>query len=131
MNSLLPSPSIALLEPSFADALSAIEKAENLDGSLKQHWSCSLRQIAKALGRPVETIPARWISVRLQISALHHAMAGSRKKPCRTTSPMYAARWFGLQASTKFRPEACRCGPNGLHCDKESASEVTPLGCPG
>lgn len=80
MHAPVPKSPPALLEPSFADAIEAIDQAASLERSQKQHWSCSLRQIAKALGRPMETIPARWTSVRMSISALHHVMAGNREK---------------------------------------------------
>lgn len=63
----------ALLEPSFADAIAAIEKAEGLPPSKRTHWTCSLRRIAKALDRPPESIAARWGAVALQINQLHHA----------------------------------------------------------
>jgi integrase len=66
----------ALLEPSFADAIAAIEKAETLPQSKRTHWSCSLRNVAKALDRPPESIAARWVAVALQINQLHHANSG-------------------------------------------------------
>jgi integrase len=66
----------ALLEPSFADAIAAIENAEALPQSKRTHWSCSLRKIAKALDRPPESIAARWGAVALQINQLHHANSG-------------------------------------------------------
>jgi integrase len=66
----------ALLEPSFADAIAAIEHAEALPQSKRTHWSCSLRKIAKALDRPPESIAARWGAVALQINLLHHANSG-------------------------------------------------------
>jgi integrase len=66
----------ALLEPSFADAIAAIENAEALPQSKRTHWSCSLRKIAKALDRPPESIAARWVAVALQINQLHHANSG-------------------------------------------------------
>jgi integrase len=66
----------ALLEPSFADAIATIEKAEGLPQSKRTHWSCSLRKVAKALDRPPESMAARWGAVALQISLLHHANSG-------------------------------------------------------
>src|SRR5260370_38062305 len=66
----------ALLEPSFADAIAAIEQAEALPQSKRTHWSCSLRKIAKALDRPPESIAARWGAVALRINLLHHANSG-------------------------------------------------------
>src|SRR5687767_9869723 len=80
VNAPFPIAPVALLEPSFADALSAIDVADNLDPSMKRHWSCSLRRIAELLGRPAECIPARWTAIRMAVSALHHAMAGNREK---------------------------------------------------
>jgi integrase len=67
---------IALLKPSFADAIATIEKAEALPRSKRTHWSCSLRNVAKALDRPLESIAARWGAVALQINQLHHANSG-------------------------------------------------------
>src|SRR5262249_13532152 len=66
----------ALLEPSFADAIATIEKAEALALSKRTHWSCSLRKIAKALDRPPESIAARWGAGASQINLLHHANSG-------------------------------------------------------
>jgi hypothetical protein len=62
-----------LLEPSFADAIAAIEQAKELPASKRAHWCCSLRIIAKALGRPPESIAARWGAVALKVNLLHHA----------------------------------------------------------
>ena len=42
-----------LLEPSFADAIAAIEGAKELPASRRMHWCCSLRMVAKALERPL------------------------------------------------------------------------------
>jgi integrase len=62
-----------LLEPSFADAITAIEQAKELPASKRSHWCCSLRMIAKALERPPESIAARWGAVALKVNLLHHA----------------------------------------------------------
>ena len=53
-------PEDGLLEPSFADAIAAIEQAKDLPASKRTHWCCSLRIIAKVLDRPPESIAARW-----------------------------------------------------------------------
>ncbi len=66
----------ALLEPSFADAIAAIEQASGLPHQTQRHWVCSLRQIAKFLDKPLEMIPARWTAVRFPIGRLHHARVG-------------------------------------------------------
>jgi hypothetical protein len=70
----------ALIEPSFADLIAAIEQASDLTDVQKRHWTCSARQIAKAVGRPPESIVARWTSARFTIGRLHHAMSGNREK---------------------------------------------------
>ena len=64
---------LALIEPSMADALAAIEVAEDLSDDKRRHWMCSLRIVAKALGKPPQLVPARWTAVRIPISRLHHA----------------------------------------------------------
>ena len=53
-------PTTALLEPSFAELIAAIEQAAELSEQRRRHWVCSLRQIAKWLDRPAAVIPARW-----------------------------------------------------------------------
>src|SRR5260370_40297712 len=78
--SVVPMSKTALLEPSFADAITAIGQAADLAPSKRTHWICSLRQIAKALDRPPESIAARWIAVALQVNQLHHAGSGTEWK---------------------------------------------------
>ena len=60
----------------FADAIAAIEKSKELPASKRTHWCCSLRMIAKAMGRPPESIAARWGAVALKVNLLHHANSG-------------------------------------------------------
>jgi integrase len=92
--------------------LRAIVQAEDLEPSLKQHWSCSLRQIAKAIGRPIETIPARWGSVRIAVAALHHAMAGSREKTLQNhkSNVRRALVWFAGEYDVPTRGGPLRAG---------------------
>jgi integrase len=73
---VLPMPENVTLEPSFADAMAAIEKAEELSPSKRTQWCCSLRGIAKALDRPLQSVAARWGAVALQVNQLHHANSG-------------------------------------------------------
>jgi hypothetical protein len=67
---------IGRLEPSFADAIAAIEQNSGLPPSRQTHWVCSLRQITKALGRPPESLAARWGAVAQRINRLHHVGSG-------------------------------------------------------
>jgi hypothetical protein len=65
-----------LLEPSFADAIAAIEAANDITPVQRTHWACGLRRIADALGRPTESIAARWGAVALKVNQLHHSDSG-------------------------------------------------------
>jgi integrase len=85
-----------LLEPSFADAIAAIEQSNELSPSRRTHWVCSLRQIAKALGRPPESIAARWGAVALKINQLHHVGSGVEWKTLANhkSNAKAALHWF-------------------------------------
>jgi integrase len=86
-----------LLEPSFADAVAAIEREAQLPEQIRRHWTCSLRQIAKWLDRPAAVIPARWTSVRILVGQLHHARMGVTAKTLANhkSNVRAALRWFG------------------------------------
>jgi hypothetical protein len=70
----------ALLEPSFAEALTMIGEAKELSEQKRRHWTCSLRQIAKAMDKPCDLIPARWSAVRVVVGQLHHVPLGLTPK---------------------------------------------------
>ena len=70
----------SLIEPSFAEALAAIKAAKDLKEDKRRHLMCSLRIIAKGLGKPFELIPARWTAVRGRVSRLHHTQMGITEK---------------------------------------------------
>jgi hypothetical protein len=69
-----------LIETSFANAIAIIAAAEELPAQTRRHWTTSLRQIAKALDRPLEVIPARYSAVRADLAQLHQVPAGLTKK---------------------------------------------------
>jgi integrase len=69
-----------LHEPSFEDAVAVIDKALELPEHKRRHWICSLRRMAKSLGRPMELVPARWSAVRGSLAHLHHAPLGLTAK---------------------------------------------------
>src|SRR5215510_15998275 len=69
-----------LIETSFADAIAIVAAAGGLSEQTRRHWSTSLRQIAKALDKPLEVIPARYSAVRADLGQLHHAPAGLTAK---------------------------------------------------
>jgi hypothetical protein len=84
MNVLSPPPrpavpvdaDLALLEPSFADAVAAIAGDLNLPADVKTHWCCSLRRGAAFIDRPMVLIPARWTAVRVPTDRLEAAGLG-------------------------------------------------------
>jgi hypothetical protein len=69
-----------LIEQSFADAIAMIAAAEDLPEEKRRHWRTSLRQVAKALDRPLEVIPARYSAVRADLINLHEVPAGLTAK---------------------------------------------------
>jgi integrase len=69
-----------LIEMSFADAIAVIGKADDLSEQTRRHWATSLRQVAKALGKPLEVIPARYSAVRADLGHLHQVPAGLTAK---------------------------------------------------
>lgn len=97
-------PEIKLLEPSTADVLKAIEAAPDLSSSTKTHWSCSVRQICIGIGRPPESIPARWSGVNTAIQQLHHARMGCNPKTLSNHKSSFRAAlaWY---AGTKNLPK--------------------------
>jgi integrase len=96
---------MAPLEPTFSVAMTAIEDAADLSASVKRHWVCSLRQIAKWLDRPAEMTPARWTAIRLPVGQLHHARLGVTAKTVANHKSNVAAalRWFGKEYDVPSR----------------------------
>src|SRR5215216_7029178 len=94
-----------LLEPSFVEAITAIEQSDDLSKRTKRHWVCSLRQVSKWLDRPLELIPARWTSIRLPVSQLHHARLDVTAKTVANHKSNVAAalRWFGKEHTVSPR----------------------------
>jgi integrase len=88
-----------LIEPSFADALSAIEKAADLTRQKRAQWASALRQIAKALDKPMATLPARWTAARFNVERLHPATVGCNAKTLgnQKSNVKAALRWFGKE----------------------------------
>jgi integrase len=72
-----------LIESSFVDAIAIIAAADELGKQTQRHWTTSLRQIAKALDKPLGLIPARFGAVRADLARLHHANTGLTLKTLR------------------------------------------------
>lgn len=89
----------SLLEPSFADALTAVEQSTDLSPQKRSQWASALRQIAKAIDKPMATLPARLTAVRFKIDGLHHATVGANAKTLanQKSNVKAALRWFGKE----------------------------------
>ena len=96
---------LALIEPSMAHAVGAIERANDLPKDKRRHWACSLRVIAQALGKPPELLPARWTAVRIPISRLHHAQMGVTAKTLANHrgNVRAALNWFANEENVPLR----------------------------
>jgi hypothetical protein len=69
-----------VVEPSFAEAVAIIAAAEELPRQLRRHWGTSLRRMAKALDKPLESLPARWSAIWPLLAQLHPAPTGMKLK---------------------------------------------------
>jgi hypothetical protein len=89
----------SLVEPSAADLLAAMETTKDLSVQQCRHRSCSLRIIAKALGKPPELLPARWTALRQPVSRLHHVQMGMTAKTLANhkANVRAALRWFAKE----------------------------------
>jgi hypothetical protein len=72
-----------LIETSFADAVAIIAAAPELPEQIRRHWTTSIRQLAKAVNKPMEVIPARYSAVRADLAQLHEVPAGLTIKTLR------------------------------------------------
>jgi hypothetical protein len=88
-----------LLEPSFVDAIAIIAASDELPKQTRRHWTTALRQIAKALDKPLEVIPARLSAVRADLARLHHAPAGLTLKTLQNhkSNVRSALRWLARE----------------------------------
>jgi len=88
-----------VLEPSFADAIAIVAASDELPKQTQRHWTTSLRQVAKALDKPLETIPARLRAIRADLARLHHAPAGLTLKTLRNhkSNVKSALRWLARE----------------------------------
>ena len=94
-----------LIEPSFADAIEAIETSGELPPTKKTHWSCSLRKVGEWLDRPLATIPARWTNLHISVGQLHHAPLGVTAKTLANHKANVAAalRWLAKEKQVSPR----------------------------
>ena len=86
-------------EPSFADAMAAIDKAEDLSPTQKRHWLTSLRQMARYLDRPLSLIPTRIAAIAEAVKKLHPARLSVNPKTFinHRANARAALLWFNRQ----------------------------------
>ena len=86
-------------EPSFADAMASIEKAEDLPPTQKRHWLTSLRQMARYLDRPLSLIPTRIAAIAEAVKRLHPASLAVNPKTFvnHRANARAALLWFNKQ----------------------------------
>jgi integrase len=92
-------------EPSFADAIAAIEASADLDIITRRHWATSLRALARYLDLPPESIPARVLAIQHRVSRLHPAQLGVNPKTFANhrANAKAALNWFGRVAHGSAR----------------------------
>jgi integrase len=95
----------SLIEPSLANLLTSIEAATDLTVQQRRHRACSLRVVAKALGKPPELLPARWTGLRQPISRLHHVQLGMTTKTLANhkANVRTALSWFANEKNVPSR----------------------------
>jgi hypothetical protein len=75
-----PSLGALLLEPSLADIESPLQGDSSIPKSTRDAWCCSIRRVAKFLGRDPAHLPARLEALRYGVIRLHHAQLGISRK---------------------------------------------------
>jgi hypothetical protein len=83
-------------EPSWADAMTAIDKGEDLTPTQKRHYLTSLRQMGRYLDWPLSLIPTRIAAIGPAVKKLHPARLGVNAKT-------FAFRRRGLR--TRLNPQ--------------------------
>jgi integrase len=73
-------PEAKLLEPSLADIEAAVQCDSSLPKATRDAQGCSIRRVAKFLGRDPAQLPARLGALRYGISRLHPAQLGISQK---------------------------------------------------
>src|SRR5262249_45011517 len=100
-----------LIEPSFVDAIAIIAASDELPKQTLRHWMTSLRQIAKALDRPLEVIPARFSAVRADLARLHHAPTGLTLKTLRNHKSNVRSALLWLAREKRIRKHGAALSP--------------------
>lgn len=86
-------------EPSWADVITAIDRAEDPSSAQKRHWSTSLRRMGGYLDRPLCLIPTRIAAIGPAVKRLHPARLGVHPKTFANhrANAKAALLWFNRQ----------------------------------
>lgn len=71
---------VVLGEPSLADAMAAIAADATIPVSKRRHWLTSMRGIARAIGRPPQSLPCRMTALRHHLNRLNAAALNWEQK---------------------------------------------------
>ncbi len=95
-------------DASWADAIDASERADDLSPVQKRHWSTSLRQLGRYLDRPLSLVPTRIAAIGPAVKKLHPARLGVNAKTFANhrANARMALLWFNRQL-----PECGRKAP--------------------
>jgi hypothetical protein len=140
---------IPALEPTFADAITALTVATDLSARTRRHWCSSLSGIARAFDQPIELIPARYSAIRARMAALHHVPLGwvpktlanhrsntkaallwfAKEKDVLPNGVALSPAWDGLRAqlpdpSTRYRLLPFMRFCSGVHIEPEAVDEA-------
>jgi hypothetical protein len=86
-------------EASWVDAITAIDKADDLGPDQKRHWSTSLRQMGRYLDRPLSLISTRMAAIGPAVKRLHPTRLGVNAKTFANhrANAKAALLWFNRQ----------------------------------
>jgi len=86
-------------EPSWAEAITAIDQDEGLTPAQKRHWPTSMRQLGRYLDRPLSLIPTRIAAIGPAVKKLHPARLGVNAKTFANhrANVQSALLWFNRQ----------------------------------
>ena len=120
------------LEPTFADAVTAISATADLSEEKRRHWRSSLAGIAKAFDQPLEVIPARYSAVRARMAALHHVPLDWTPKTLANhkSNAKAALIWFAKEKDIQRHGVPCRRRGIGFVLqlvDPSTRYRLTPL----
>ena len=106
-----------------------IANADELPDQTRRHWATSLRQIAKALDKPLEVIPARYSAVRADLAQLHEVPAGLTAKTLQNHKSNVKSALLWLAREKGVPEHGVPLTPHGRGCGRRSRMALVRLDC--